>query len=798
MSDRLLDRNARARVLVVCAGALAFAAGPALGGPVDVFWLTAASGNWGEAANWNPATVPNNFGGSEFNAFLQVAGAAYVVSVDADFTVRDFTMSSVDATLDLLTNRLTVEGQFTQGTNTITGTGGLGELFLLGTGGLTGSTLTGFQTLRSEGDLTIAGSTFNGVMAVMSLGTLNFIGAAASEICDTCIDHEGVAINWSGDGGIMMGGGGEIRNGAGSTFTVSGSGSMTLLAGSAAVRNAGTLLRTGGGATTMVGVSLDNTGVVDVANGSLSADSVENLVGGTLTDGAWVVRAGSTLDFVGANVTTNESDVTLEGAGSTFSAFTDHVAVNGAAGTISLRGGRNLTTAADFTNDGKLDVGAGSTFRVAAGLELTNFNAGTKTLSGGVYDVAGTLVFDGADVVVLGADVTLRGAGAMQDEVGGNALLQSSTMTNTIAAGGKMAIRDGITFTTGGDMLVASGGLLEIDTGTTFKVATGFDLLNISPTGVLNDAGIILKGTLQASNADVVEIGSGADLTLDGDGSQLLNGAGQSAFAALERIESGALTIRGGRDLTVTNPTATFSVGGTGARLTVGPSGGTDGPVPGDTSVLTVTGNMSLGGGALRIDGGTLSIGGATGLTQTGGTITLVNGGMIEFTGGGSMSQSGGGMSGSGSVMGDMTLSGTLAPGASAGTISVTGDVRVESGAVFEFEIESATTFDRLTIDGGISFGAPEGSVDGGTAGTFRLLVDSGYSPALGDLFELVTFTHTREGGFDDFEGLTLTGGMVFDVEYTDHALVLRVVPAPSGLCMGLLGVWSVGRRRRW
>ncbi len=793
MSDRMCGRCVLARAALVCAGAAACMSGALHAGPVDVFWLIAADGQWGEASNWNPATVPNNFGGSEFNAFLQVAGAPYVVSLDANYTVRDFTMSSLDATLNLLSNRLTVEGSLTQGANTVTGTGGLGELFVTGAATLSGSTLTGFATMRSDGDLNLSGVTFNGVMAVMSQATLSFIGAAASEICDTCIDHEGIAINWSGDGGIMMGGGGEIRNGASSTFTMSGTASITLVGGTAAVRNVGTMAKAGGGTTSMVGVTLDNTGTLEVSNGTFSADTVQNLAGSTLTGGKWVVRAGSTLEMSGGNVQTNEAEVTLDGAGSTFGAFTENVAVNGAAGVIALEGGRSLTTASTFTNDGAVRVGAGSTFRVAAGSGLTNFSVGAKALTGGMYDLRGLFVFDGADIATLNADVTLRGAGAaMQNESGGNALLQSSTQTNTIGGVGKFAIREGITFTTGGDMLVALGGLLDIDAGTTFKVADGFDLLNISPTGVLNDAGIILKGTLQASNADVVEIGAGADLTLDGNDSQLLNGVGQSAFTGLERIDSGALTIRGGRDLTVENPTSAFSVTGASARLTVGPSGTVDGPVPGDASVLTVTGDVSLSGGLIRVDGGTISIGGATGLTQAGGAIALAGGGMIEFTGGGGLVQAGGSLAGSGALSGSVTIGGTLAPGASAGTISVTGDVRVDAGAVFEFEIESATEFDRLTIEGGLSFGAPEG----GTAGTLRLLAGTGYTPTLGDTFEIITFTNPRDGSFAEYEGLSLGSGMSFETEFTDHALVLRVVPGP-GTWMMLAAMGAAGARRQ-
>lgn len=795
MREVLRNRRCFARALTACAGVTAGLVSVASAGPVDVFWLNASSGNWGTAGNWDPAVVPNN-NGTEYNAFLQVSGTAYVVSLDSNFTVRDFTMSSTDATLDLLSNRLTIEGDFTQGANTIGSTGGLGELFVSGSASLTGSTLTGFTTMRTSADLNLSGATFNGVMAVMSLGTLNFIGAAASEICDTCIDHEGAAINWSGDGGIMMGAGGEIRNADSSKFTISNNQSITLIGGTASVRNEGVIEKTSSGTTSMVGVSLVNTGTLDIKSGTFSVDKVDNLPDGTLSGGKWIVRAGATLDFSGATVTMNEAEVTLEGAGSSFSAFTDNISVNGATGTISLLDGRALTTAGDFTNEGALVVGTGSAFMVASGSSLTNFTAATKTLTGGAYDLAGTLTFDGADVVTLGAEVTLRGTGGgIENEFGANALLQSSAGTNTIASGGMLAIRDAVTFTTGGDMLVASGGMLDIDTGTTFKVASGFDLLNISSSGVLNDAGVVLRGTLQADNADVVEIGAGADLTLDGDGSSLLNGAGMSAFAGLERIDSGSFTIKGGRDLTVSNSTP-FTVSGATGKLTVGPRATVDGPGPGmgDRSELTVTGDIEQSAGAVRVDDALVSVGGSAGYTQSGGVLTLANAGELAFTGAGSYTQTGGTLAGTGKIMGSAVINGTLSPGESAGAITVTGDVTVRPDAIFEFEIISASEFDQLIVDGSVTFEGPDGGKGGAV---LRVRALSGYAAVIGDTFEVITFTETRDGGFAFLEGLSLGNGLFLESEFTDHALVLRVVPAPGaglGLGVALLGA---GRRRR-
>ena len=56
---------------------------------------------------------------------------------------------------------------------------------------------------------------------------------------------------------------------------------------------------------------------------------------------------------------------------------------NGTGSGFTITGGRNFTTAGDFTNNGTLTVGSGSTFDVNG--NLTNFSA--KKLTGGTYNV---------------------------------------------------------------------------------------------------------------------------------------------------------------------------------------------------------------------------------------------------------------------------------------------------------------------------------------------------------------------------------------------------------------------------
>ncbi len=76
-------------------------------------------------------------------------------------------------------------------------------------------------------------------------------------------------------------------------------------------------------ATTGNAFYLNNTGTVEVDSGTLSiVDPLAQLSGTTLTGGIWSVQSGATLAFPpGANITTNQGNVVLNGAGSTFAAI---------------------------------------------------------------------------------------------------------------------------------------------------------------------------------------------------------------------------------------------------------------------------------------------------------------------------------------------------------------------------------------------------------------------------------------------------------------------------------------------
>jgi RHS repeat-associated protein len=82
----------------------------------------------------------------------------------------------------------------------------------------------------------------------------------------------------------------------------------------------------------------------------------------TLTAGTWNALDGATLQFpTGANIVTNDANISLGGSGATISGLSGLATNNGS---FSVTSGANFTTIGDFTNNGSLTVGAGSTFTV--------------------------------------------------------------------------------------------------------------------------------------------------------------------------------------------------------------------------------------------------------------------------------------------------------------------------------------------------------------------------------------------------------------------------------------------------
>lgn len=398
---------------------------------------------------------------------------------------------------------------------TLTGSGS-GNLVIASTNELAAVTLAGDVTLTSltsaianvRDGLTVAGTLRVGDAAGATSGRLAFIGTQSA----------------TGPGSIVLGGNvlnRLIASGAGAaltlgpTLTIRGGAGTVLTSGTGAnFINQGTITADGGGTITLTGPwTNEGTGRAENAGTLLSTTTPTNFSGGVLTGGSWQAFANSTLQVnLSPGITTNAAAIVLNGAGSNFnraaglSALTG-LTVNAPSGSYTVRSGRSFTTGGNFTNNGTLAVGAGSTFRVIG--SLTNFSG--NTLTGGTYEIGGTFKFTGADIHTNAAILILDGpAAAVVNEADADAL--AALTTNTAA--GSLTVRNGRDLTTGsgfgnaGAVTVGTGSTLTVVGGTsdgTFTIAAGATLAlsghTIAVTAAVTGAGAV---RFEGSNSFIV------------------------------------------------------------------------------------------------------------------------------------------------------------------------------------------------------------------------------------------------------------------------------------------------------
>jgi hypothetical protein len=169
---------------------------------------------------------------------------------------------------------------------------------------------------------------------------------------------------------------------------------------------------------------------------------------------------------------------------------------------------------------------------------------------------------------------------------------------------------------------------------------------------------------------------------------------------------------------------------------------------------------------------------GAT-LTTFSGT-NIESGGAIELRGGavdtqfvevfgGTLRGSGNIKTGSGPIPGQVeNRSGTVAPGAGIGTLSIEGRFASGANGTLAFEIggtTAGTQHDQLVIDGAAA-------IDGTLSVALADLGGGTFTPSAGNTFTLLTAT---EGVGGTFEELILPGGFQWNVAYNENSVVLSV-----------------------
>ena len=153
-------------------------------------------------------------------------------------------------------------------------------------------------------------------------------------------------------------------------------------------------------------------------------------------------------------------------------------------------------------------------------------------------------------------------------------------------------------------------------------------------------------------------------------------------------------------------------------------------------------------------------------------------------------------VSGIGTFMGDMTLeSGAIiAPGMSAGTLTIDGNLTMDNGSIYQYEIDlGGSTFDSIVVTGDLIANGTQvlqfSQIGGGGVGST-------------DEFLLMTVDGTLINGLPSFEfvgqGFSFDNASIFQVGSGIYLTgVVSFVPEPSSFMLLGLGLLAVVRRRR-
>lgn len=550
-------------------------------------------------------------------------------------------------------------------------------------------------------------------------------------------------------------------NGAGATaVTKTGSGTW-LLTNPASTYTGVTTIRGGvlvvdrladGGNASSIGASSGNAANLVIGNNSTlrytgSGDTTDRLF--TLETGVTFIESSGT----GAIVFGNTAPVTLSGLGArTVGLGGTNIDFNTLGGTIADGAGGNTTLAKNgpgtwvltgdntysgntVINDGNLIIGNGGTTG-NAGVGNVIVDAPTSTLSlnrsdaftfDGVLSGPGTLAQVGTGTTVLTSatneiGATTVGAGTLQ--VDGGLSTQSFTMTGTsrLEVNGIVQAAGGTPTTMTGD---AGANTINVNTGAILH-ANG-NLGGGSDAVVLSGALNIGSGILSLGNGDdmltlydgaaisggEVEAGSGTDLMQVNNASALsLDGLSVGGFESLEKLNTGKLTLTGSHAYSdgTTISAGTLQIGNGGNSGSLASNVLNNGLFVFNRSDAYTFSGLITGSGALEQIGGgvTVLIGdnSYSGMTRVAGGALWING---DQTGAGGLTlvENGGTLGGIGTIGGNVTIEsgGILAPGNSPGTLTINGDLLLDSGSILEFEFGEADAVggplnDLVVVDG--------------------------------------------------------------------------------------------------
>lgn len=622
----------------------------------------AGTGNWADAANWNPNVVPLS------GTAIQFAGAVQTtVDTQANRSPSTLAFNAGAGAFTINNNTLTLTGITNNSSVTQTINSALqltanrtfttalvgANLTLAGNLALSNSATSRTLTLTGAGNHTVTGVIANGGTATAGAVTKSGAGTAVlsgvNTYGGTTSVNAGVLratnANALGTGALSMGGGtlqlaadsatvfgrntavgtnsaiqsDRLTAGAGVTQTLGtlsiGSRILTVTAGSNVTSGTAGLAF---GATTITGSSIFSTGAgTQLTLGPLQATAARSIA----KNGAGTVlfNAPSTGWITGSALTVNNGSALL-GANNVFGAtaltnVTVNATVAGATARFDLDGFNATVTSLTFGGTGGTTT---STSNVATGGgiltlggNVTYTNIGNplgSTLSGNLALGAASRIFTINDSASTAAELIVSaaiagGAGVAVTKAGAGRLILSGANTyagaTTVSAGVLRAASDTALGSTAAGGSVASGAALELIGGITI----GAESFTLAGTGVGGTGALLNVGGNNTFGGALTlsaatTIGSAA-------GTLTLNGPGLNTGG-------NALTFAGAGDISLM-----IALGGTAGFTKTGA-----GALSLDT-VFNTTGTVVLAGGTLRLGG----------LGQTIGTLQVTGDSILDFAG---------------------------------------------------------------------------------------------------------------------------------------------------------------------
>lgn len=604
--------------------------------PIVFIWTNSASGDWNGAANWVPNLAPGS------NDSIVIPNNA-IVTLNTPAVCADVTLGSAGSI----------------------------------------PTLTGSGTLRVRSSFLWQSGTMGGTgrTVIDSGATMVVVSSSAVTLHTRALENGGTVL-WTGAGNFNLVFNAVITNRAGALIQVQNAASLGGGIDFGRLDNVGTFRKSGNAGTTTFssGMSLNNTGTVDIQTGTLNLSFGGTQSGGfNVPGGSALILSGGTFTAGGSSSITGAGQLIVSGGtanlaglvnisgSNTFSSGVanltgNYICTNNAltisGGTVNLSGtglvspafmtlssgalaGTSTVTVNSTMNWGSGEMtGSGRTI-IAAGATLNVANPAQVLVRARTLENGGTVVWTGAGNIALlnGAVITNRtgalfhaqrsgGFGANGNENGriDNAgAFRKSTHAGTTATGG-------ISFN--------NYGSVDLQTGTLGLGGGGTQTGSIT---ILAGATLALGGTHNGS--------AGSSIT--GAGQLLVNG-GTANLAGLVNV-SGSNTFSGGvanltgnyictnNTLIISGATANFNGTGLVSPSVVNFTSGT----LGGTSPVTVLNAMTWTDGVMNGNGRTIIAAGATLSIANPGIVqlnprTLENGGTVLWTGAGNIASFGG------------------------------------------------------------------------------------------------------------------------------------------------------------